>query len=169
VAFCAQSETGKSTIAYGLQRRGYHLWSDDSVLLDVYPDRVDALALPFRVRLRPASVEHFGLTIEEDGHSSEQSINPANEERLPLAKIFVVERSGPNDDFVSVAHAAPAATLARLTEHVIYFSLASPARKREMLENYLRVLEVVPTSTMRFRPGLHELENVLDGIEALLL
>src|ERR687885_2742131 len=36
VALCAVSETGKSTVAYGLSRRpGYELWADDAVAFEL--------------------------------------------------------------------------------------------------------------------------------------
>ena len=32
VAFCGRSQTGKSTVAYGLHRRGYRVWADDTLV-----------------------------------------------------------------------------------------------------------------------------------------
>ena len=45
VGFCAHSQTGKSTLAYGFGRRGYELWADDALAFDVIDG--DARALPF--------------------------------------------------------------------------------------------------------------------------
>ena len=45
VGFCAHSQTGKSTLAYGFGRRGYELWADDALAFDVVDG--DARALPF--------------------------------------------------------------------------------------------------------------------------
>ena len=53
--------SGKSTIAYGLHRRGYRLWADDAVALEVSESAITALPLPFDVRLRPATAALFGL------------------------------------------------------------------------------------------------------------
>ena len=54
IAFCAISEAGKSTIAYGLSRRGYRLWADDAVVFEISDRVVSTIPLPFRIRLRPA-------------------------------------------------------------------------------------------------------------------
>jgi len=59
VAACALSQTGKSTVGYGLGRRGYPLWADDAVVFDVSRHSVTALPLPFRMRLRPPAVHGF--------------------------------------------------------------------------------------------------------------
>ncbi|HZJ10714.1 MAG TPA: hypothetical protein VFD39_13525, partial [Trueperaceae bacterium] len=64
VALCAQRETGKSTLAFALQRRGGRAVADDAVVVAV----ADAAGssgprvypVPFALRLREASAEHFG-------------------------------------------------------------------------------------------------------------
>ena len=48
LALCAISETGKSTLAFGLSRRGYELWADDAVAFEVGPTSVDAVAASVR-------------------------------------------------------------------------------------------------------------------------
>src|SRR5262249_38115323 len=67
VALWAVSETGKSTIAYGLSRRGYQLWADDAVAIDVAGPIITAIQLPFSIRLRPASASYFA--VESPGHA----------------------------------------------------------------------------------------------------
>jgi hypothetical protein len=53
VAFCAVSETGKSTTVGALSRRGYTLWADDAVTFQINDGDLgaQALAVPFRLRL----------------------------------------------------------------------------------------------------------------------
>ena len=62
IAFCAISESGKSTIAYGLSRRGYPLWADDAVVFEISDRVVSTIPLPFRIRLRAASAQYFGYS-----------------------------------------------------------------------------------------------------------
>ena len=38
VAFCGRSQTGKSTVAYGLHRRGCRVWADDTLVFDASAD-----------------------------------------------------------------------------------------------------------------------------------
>ena len=82
VALCGASMSGKSTIAYGLHRRGYRLWADDAVALEVTESAITALPLPFDVRLRPATAALFGLgeraaRLAGPGDSSERGRTPA--------------------------------------------------------------------------------------------
>ena len=62
VAFCGPSETGKSTLAYGLGLRGYAAWADDAVVLEFLPHSIQTVSLPFFVRLRSSSALHFGYS-----------------------------------------------------------------------------------------------------------
>ena len=60
VGFSAYSKTGKSTLAFALAQRGYEPWSDDALAFETGTDGARTLALPFAVRLRPESRDHFG-------------------------------------------------------------------------------------------------------------
>ncbi len=65
VAFCAFSETGKSTIASAFALRGYSLWADDAVAIDGSDTdhggvALETLCLPFSLRLRHASAQYLG-------------------------------------------------------------------------------------------------------------
>src|SRR5882672_7998253 len=59
-ALCGASQTGKSTIAFGLNRRGYPLWGDDALAFEISNGEARAVSLPFEIRLRPAAAEFFG-------------------------------------------------------------------------------------------------------------
>src|SRR5437868_7089772 len=52
VAFCGRSQTGKSTVAYGLHRRGYRVWADDTLVFDASAEFVQVIPYPHRLRIR---------------------------------------------------------------------------------------------------------------------
>jgi hypothetical protein len=60
VPLCAASGTGKSTLAYGLSRRGYPLSADDADAFHASAEGVRTVPLPFRIRLRPSAASYFG-------------------------------------------------------------------------------------------------------------
>ncbi len=60
IALCGSSLVGKSTIAFGLSRRGYDLWGDDVVAFESADEGVRAVSLPFEIRLRPTAAAFFG-------------------------------------------------------------------------------------------------------------
>src|ERR1700681_3983242 len=62
MALCADSGTGKSTIAFGLNSRGYPLWADDLVAFEVSDHGTHAISLPFNLRLRPSAAALFGVS-----------------------------------------------------------------------------------------------------------
>lgn len=159
VALCAHSQTGKSTLAYGLSRRpGYVLWADDAVLF--HADRAGAFALPltFRPRLRPASAEYFGALPQR------QLMTPL--EPSPLAALFVLERTeSPEAPEVEIEATPAGESLLAVIPHAYCLALAEPERKRQMVESYLELVRSVPVGRIRVRTGFEHLPNVLDAIE----
>jgi len=174
VAFCGASKSGKSTIAYGLHRRGHCLWADDAVALEVTESAITALPLPFDVRLRPATAALFGLgerAARLAGPDSSESVGRAP---APLEAVCVLGRATPgslavNGDVkksswlrgplgASVAYPA-------LLANAYCFSLEDPARKRLMLDRYLSLVARVPVLELAVPDGLEGVAVMLDALE----
>lgn len=171
VAFCALSDTGKSTLAYALSRRGYGHWADDAVVVDVQPHSVQAAPLPFHARLRPASALHFGYA-----RSRLRSGRVRREEQhaaaaLPLRAICLLEQAEclPDGKAATVERLAAAEALTGVLDHAVYFSLQDPTRKRRMMQQYLRLVLQVPVFRLRFRRGLDLLPQVVQTVEEHIL
>jgi hypothetical protein len=167
VALCGYSGTGKSTIAYGLSRRGYPLWADDAVAVDPAGPRVRAIPLPFEIRLRPASAAFFA----EDPTAAHASGGPNGADRAgrrpPLAAVCVLARVPAAGDGAGceVARLSSAEAFVAVLAHSFCFSLRDEARKRRMMEHYLDLTARVPILEVRFAGGLETLSATLDGIE----
>jgi hypothetical protein len=157
VAFCAVSGTGKSTIAYGLSRRGHPLWGDDAVTVDLAGPTTEAVSLPFAIRLDAQAASFFG------GDGGQR----AGSARAPLGALFVLERAEGEGDS-ELVRLAPAQAFPALLVHAYCFSLESAARKRRMLEHYLELADRVPVFSVRFSPGFARLAGLLDRIEEAL-
>jgi hypothetical protein len=156
VAFCAESGTGKSTVAYALTRRGHPPCADDAVAITLGRDGAELIPLPFALRLRPPSAAHFG----EDSQGLEVQ-QPADPQRL--AAIYVLQRAeeGGGVRRLDRAEAFPA-----LLAHAYSFGLNHEPRRRRMLEHYLRLASEVPVFRVVLASGLSELDHTLDEIEA---
>jgi hypothetical protein len=158
VALCAVSETGKSTLAYGLSRRGFRLWADDAVAFELAADGVSALPLPFALRLRPASVAFFGTA----AHELEEPDRPED-----LAAILVLERAELLPErAVLVERFADGLAFPAVLAHAYCFSLDDDERKRRMMGAYMELVGRVPVYRVRFRPGLDRLGRVVDALDA---
>jgi hypothetical protein len=157
VALCAVSETGKSTLAYGLSRRGFPLWADDAVAFTLDKGTgVTAMPLPFTIRLRPASAAYFG--------PQNQPANAATP--APLAAVCVLARKPaeePGPD-VEATRLTPARAFPAVLTHAYCFSLRDDARKRRMLQQYLDVCVRVPVFQVRFSAGLERIPEILDRL-----
>lgn len=168
VAFCARSETGKSTMAGALSARGYPLWADDAVALDGDDDEhggtpIRSMLLPFNLRLRRPSAQYFGRDDRAVGKQSDCEFTTS-----PLAALCVLERSRESHRNVEIRRLAPGETLVALLPHAFCFSLNDPARKRAMLKFYLKVATRTPAFSVSFAPGFERLAVILDEIEAAL-
>jgi hypothetical protein len=167
LALCGISETGKSTTAFGLSRRGYPLWADDAVAFDTSGLVVRAIPLPFQVRLRPGAAAFFD---ERDQASLRQPRNhhfvKVADAPAPLAALVVLNRVDPqHPKLTEIARLPPARAFTAVLTHAHCFSLTDLGRKRRMMTHYLDLATRVPVFEVRFQAGLDRLSTILDSIE----
>jgi hypothetical protein len=180
LALCAASETGKSTLAYALSRRGHELFADDAVALDAAGPCPTLARVPFALRLRKASADHFGEPSRELVRVSGPHLAWAGREPR-LAAICVLERIAgdrpedgpvrPVDSAGPIAQVEPlpqATAFAAILPHAYCFSLGDQERKKRMMRNYLSLVRLVPVLRLRFRPGLGHLSEILEVLESAL-
>jgi hypothetical protein len=168
VAFCALSETGKSTIAYALGERGHPLWADDAVLLSISPEKIIASTMPFQVRLRPASASYFGHAASESDSlfGRVRREGKKSQEQSFLKAVCLLEKlPDESQDTLTITEISATEALPELLKHAIYFSSQDKGRKREMMQHYLSLAMRVPIFRVGFRHGFDKLPAILDGLE----
>jgi hypothetical protein len=161
IVLCGVSGTGKSTFAYRLSERGYALWADDAVALQIDADEIVAFQVPFRLGLRKDTATFFGY---EAGERHTEDAGPL---RSPiLALVMLASSDAPDAPLTSVAQLKPANAFAALLPHAYYFMVSNANRKAKMMDRYLLLASSVPAVEFRYRPGLDEISSVLDEMEA---
>lgn len=167
LALCAHSETGKSTLAYALQERGHPLYADDAVAFEFDSGRPRLRRVPFSIRLRKPSAEHFGAPPRELTRVTGQ-LPPLTRSADEFAAICVLERL-PEDagrgPVVEVKRLDPAEAFPLVLPHAYCFTLRHPTRKALMMRQYLILLRHVPVFRMRFKTGLEHLGEILSALE----
>ena len=167
VAFCGRSQTGKSTLAYGLHRRGCRVWADDTLVLDASDETVQAVPYPYRLRIRAEAAQYFDLDeLRRRDTSSWTALEQAQSEPAPLECIFLLERETRGGAPVETTRLAPAHALPAVLEHAYWFRLDDGERRRQMIERYLVLASQVPVFRMRFRAALDQLPEMLDRVES---
>jgi hypothetical protein len=159
VGFFAASETGKSTIAYGLAQRGFPQWGDDSLLFEPSTRPFRARRLPFDIRLRPRSSAFF------DQHEPADEPITRLPELAPVAALCLLTRGDlPAATPVDVRALDPVRAFSWLIAHAHCFNPHDEARRASMLKHYLDLTALVPVYEIVFLPSLEVLPLVLDGI-----
>jgi len=162
-ALCGVSEVGKSTIAYGLSRRGYTLWADDNVVFEISDKGGSSILLPFNVRLRPTSAAHFGL---EETHTGLAHYDfPVKGETAALATVCILRRADCTRSSVTVRRLSLSEAFSAALDHACCFVPQSDERKRRMIHNYLDLAARTPFFDVCFQPGLEHIPAILDAIE----
>jgi hypothetical protein len=167
IAFCGERETGKSTIAYSLSRRGFTQHADDAVVMQVGADAVSALDLPFGVRLRPETASFYGFTPASPAPLHDVvPLTPRDSgdvRAYPLIAIFVLGRNpeGPP----CIRQLPPPAAFTAILAHAHCFDPQDQEGRRRLLQNYLSIASTVPIFELRFSAGLDRLDDLLVCIE----
>jgi len=163
VAFCAVSETGKSSVAYGLARRGFTQWADDAVVFASEPSAV-AVPLPFEVRLRDSASHLFDGPLPlpqrftSNGSGDQRHLTP-----VPVHAIFVLERQ-PNRPAPLVERVEPHAAFRALLTHAHEFDPSDAQRRAQLLEAYLTIVDRVPIYRVVFEATHGSIAVLLDAI-----
>lgn len=158
VGFFAASETGKSTFAYGLSKRGFPQWSDDSLLFDPDSPPVVSRRLPFDIRLRPLSRQFF----DGSGHDNEPDAAGAMPAAAPVRALILLTRDERRP--MSVRQLDAVRAFLALVAHAHCFNPHDEARRTAMLGFYLKVTAEVPVHEVVFQPRLADLGRVLDAV-----
>lgn len=164
VAFCAVSETGKSTTAAGLQLRGYSMWSDDAVEFEIGErDQVtQTFFLPFRLRLWPTSAEFLRHSEKFEGWPGVDSTGQIS---APLAAVCVLTRTDRSSHPVEIRLLSGTEAFTAVIPHAYCFTLSNLAKKRKMMQHYLDLVARTPIFAVSIMSGLQRLPEVLDAIE----
>lgn len=163
VGFCALSETGKSTIAYGLSLRGHPHWTDDVLVLEERGGHVFCRPVPYSTHLRTATAGFFA--VDAAGMDALRGEGSGGSQRL--AAIVLLEQDQ-LDAFAEWRRLSPSEALPALLPHAFRFTLRDLQRTRETTERYLRLLATVPILNFHFTPGFDHFEQVLDRLESAI-
>ena len=158
---------GKSTLGFGLGRRGYPPWADDAVAFVGSEPHVKVLPLPFELRLRRDAVAYLNANpMSADGTIGDRVIDPE-----PAGLVAWGCWSGMTgwDSMAPVERLRPSVAFPALLAHAYCFSLQEVEFRRRMVEHYLDLAARVPVFAIRIESGLERLPATLDAIEQTLV
>jgi hypothetical protein len=166
-AFCGTSESGKSTVAYGLAARGHAHWGDDALAFRTDPTHgATAVGLPFTVNLRKNSAEVFRVSPDRAKVVEESQWKSA-----PLGAVFLLQPADAeqSEEPVFIDRLSSADALHALLPNAYRFRPQTDERRRETMRSYLELVASVPIFGVRFPRGLARLPELLDELEQRVL
>lgn len=154
VAFCGERRSGKSTLAFALQREGCEHRADDTLVLSVRADGVTTCPLPFTPRLRENTVRWF-----EAADPRPVSASPPE----ALAAIFVLDQSD-SVRTCQVETVNGGAAFQAVLAHAHCFDPADVKMRRRLVEHCLELAAAVPVLRLVYPRGLDALPSMVDGV-----
>lgn len=167
VTFCGTTQSGKSSIAFGLSQRGYPLWADDMVAFEVSDRGAVGVSLPFRPRLRKSAAELLAWNASAQTFPRPDD-TPAGSHKSPLAIVCVLRKDAAASSPVAVRRLSSANAFATVLDHACCFLPQAAERKRLMVRHYLELVAVTPIYEVCFQPGLTSFPLILDAVERLI-
>ena len=168
IGFCADSQTGKSTIAFGLAGQGYRVCADDALAFDTSGSGVRVHELPFSVRLRPASAAYFDVSVPPAPVLDADGRITVGGNGIPLAALCILSRQEEGRG-VELRRLAADGVIRMLLPHAYCFTLLDEDLKRKTVAEYLELAARVPVYDVRFTATLDELPFLLSEIERVLI
>ncbi len=162
VALCGRPESGKSTLAFALARRGHAHVADDAVVIDPGPELV--LPLPTAARLREQSAEHFGAPGKRRVRVKLEGWSEAMARPLRLGAVLFLARGRPR---VALRRLGAREAFDAMLAEAYAFTMSDLGRKRAMLRAYLRLASALPVFELSFPDGLEHLDDACDAIASL--
>ena len=168
LVFCAPPYTGKSTLAFGLSRRGHPLYADDAIAFQIHDRAVQAIPIPFFLRLRSSAAAHFG-TDARKLHAPEAWRRLVSPPERRVGTICVLERlpDEPGQPTVEVVRCPALEAFNDLLGHLHTFGLRDASLRRTILKQQLELASRVPVFRVRFASRLDRIDAVLDALEGL--
>ncbi len=164
VTLSGPSESGKTTLAYGLASRGHERFAEDAVAFRAAPS-LSAIPLPFTTNLRPPSIDHFAdsgwaVPLVREVHGADGVAE------APIEALFLLAPEAAAEPVVVPLTASEA--LLELLPNAHRFRGQPAERERRMLEAYLALVSEVPAYRLVYEQDFGRFDEVLDAVEAAL-
>lgn len=128
-------------------------WADDTLVLDIGPGGVTALAIAYDVALRRASVAYFGDRAESEG------VVRASRGSAPVRALCLIDRA---EAVPAIRQLGPVDAFHALLPHACAFSMTDRARRRLMVEHYLALVDLVPVYRLSYPSDFDVLPEVVE-------
>jgi hypothetical protein len=161
--FCGYSGAGKTTVAYGLARRGFGMWADNTVILSLPGagrEGPSSPRLPHTINLRPESRRFFGV-----GEAAEVVVGTAESDEDRLVAVVVLAPDAHTS--LGMTLLPLGAALTAILPHVYCF-FGEEGREQRTVTAYLDLVARLPVFRFQFPIGFAHFEAALDVLETRL-
>jgi hypothetical protein len=157
VALCANSGTGKSTLALAVASLGAGHFADDALVYRVEQERAVCVKLPFPIRVDDDTVHRPDVAASD-------TMEP---ESAPLHRVYHLVRDGSAPARTPRFHQLPPPRAFEvLLSHAHPFDMSDGVRRREFIEQLLILARTVGVWECRFAPALDALPSLASALRA---
>lgn len=165
--FCGVSGSGKSTIAYGLDRRLCHVWADDMVTFETATGGPITVPLPFKIRLREHTADGLAIRTMKPRSLRTDGDTDRLQQSERIAAVCILRKCEELTQPLIVRRFSFTRAFSAVLPHAYFFTFNDAVRKRAMIQNYLELVAAVPVFEISFRAQAEELPALLDVLEAI--
>jgi len=159
IAFCADSGTGKSTLALALSAAGLPQFADDTVMYRATSGTLRAFSLKFPPRVD----EEARRAIDAVPGGVPRQVAPRT--TAPFAVIYELVRDrGLNPGSPQIEDVPPTRRFETLLAHAHPFELAAESRRRLFMERLLQLARTTEVCRVRFAPDLTALSRLVSAV-----
>jgi len=159
ILFVGNSNTGKSTWAYGLgQRKGWAQLTDDAFAMSFPQGKMKVVPLPGIPRLRPQSKAHF------EAHDAEQTPCPWPNTPVQLTSVYFLLPQPSLPTSLQLEPMASVNTFPQYIGQAFVLHLDWPSLHQTLIHNTLLLAAQVPTFQLLYRPSFARFDQAIEQL-----
>jgi hypothetical protein len=165
VAFCGDSQAGKSTLARAGAERGWEVFADDAIPFRIRDATVPIHPIPFQIRLRGPARQYFAhISTRRDPSVTDRAESVRPRPRCLERIIALDRREDEHDGSITLERLTPSRALPILLRQAYCLGHWDRTRTKVMVATYISLAALLPIFRLTYPSGMDHLDATLDRL-----